>query len=101
MDGNKLGTARDNRKAAGIRWGWDVKPGCPPQRRAMPDSPVAALTAALAALPRSCPFGAELGTEPPHARKTLLPLCARGGDRVAADRQAFRTGVLAVLKELL
>jgi hypothetical protein len=39
-----------------------------PSRRACP------------ALPSSCPFGAELGTETPHAGKTLLPLCARGGD---------------------
>ena len=32
------------------------------------------------ALPSECPFGAELGTETPHAGKTLLPLCPRGGD---------------------
>jgi hypothetical protein len=43
-------------------------------------------------LPRSCPFGAELGTETPHAGKSLLPLCPRGGDLgVTASLDTRRT----------
>ena len=32
------------------------------------------------ALPSECPFGAERGTDTPHAHKTSAHLCARGGD---------------------
>jgi hypothetical protein len=68
---NELGTERDNKKAAGIKGGWHVKP-YPLRRFGLSPRLLICLHGGVADLPSECPFGAERGTERTALCRTFL-----------------------------